>query len=70
MSPAFRTGQLRVCPQLLETIPRPALVSAIVRHATSQPINGEAVVTHHEYEGRRFHLETGTDRESTEIRLS
>jgi hypothetical protein len=71
MRSAFRTGQLRVCPQLLETIPRPALIQAIVVHATTQPdYDGQPIRTNHQHQGRRFYLETGTNRESTEIRLS
>ena len=65
----FRTGQLYVGPDFLESIPRTALICAIVRHATSLPIHGEAVRTHHEHEGRSFYLETGSDRQSTSFRL-
>jgi hypothetical protein len=37
MRPAFRTGPLVADSDLLAAIPRPALVAAIVRHATSLP---------------------------------
>ncbi len=69
MRPAFRTGPLTADPDLLEVLPRTALIAAIVRHATSSPIHGEPVRTHHEHQGVSFHLETDADRRATAIRL-
>jgi hypothetical protein len=65
----FRTGPLLADPDCLETIPRTAIISALVRHATSLPIHGEAIVTHHEHEGMRFRIETDADRQRTSLRL-
>ncbi len=69
MKSAFSTGQLRICPALLDVIPRSALIAAIVRHATSRPEAGP-IRTEHEHDGRRFYLETCPDRLATTIRLS
>jgi hypothetical protein len=70
MRPAFRTGQLIACPDLLNAIPRTAPIAAIVSHATIEPIRGEAVVTHHEEGETRSRLETDVERQSTAIRLT
>jgi hypothetical protein len=70
MRPAFRTGPLVASSELLEAIPRTALVVAIVRHATSSPIHGEAVTTHHEHGPVRFRLETDAERSRTSIQIT
>jgi hypothetical protein len=70
MRPAFRTGPLKADPDLLQAIPRMALIAAIVRHATTSPIHGEAVMTHHEEGETRFQLETDVARQRTLIRFS
>jgi hypothetical protein len=69
MRPAFRTGPLQADPDLLQAVPRVALVAAIVRHATTEPIHGEAVETFHEHGVTHFHLVTDANRQSTQIRL-
>lgn len=65
----FPCGPIRACPDLLEAIDRPAFVAAVIRHATSLPIHGEAVVTHHETGEVRFRIETDARRRSTVVRL-
>ncbi len=69
MTPSFRTGQLRICPYFLEAIPRPAMVAAIVKHATRPPIDGE-IRTQHEHAGKAFVIVTAACRSETRIELA
>jgi hypothetical protein len=65
----FRTGQLHADSDFLSTVPRSAMIKAIVVHATSQPQDGP-ISTRHDHDGQAFVIETGEDRCSTTIRLA
>jgi hypothetical protein len=77
LKPNFRTGQLLPCPVFLATVPRPAMIQALVRHVTdNRPMtDGQPIRSDHDHEGIRFRLETTADRKATilvlnEIRLA
>jgi hypothetical protein len=71
MHPLFRTGQLVANADFLTTVPRSAMIQAIVRHVTEarQIHRGEPIFSQHQHGPHRFHLLTMEDRTKTLIRL-
>jgi hypothetical protein len=71
IKPRFRTGQLVADPNFLTTVPRSAMIAALVRHMTdTRPlVDGQPIRSQHEHGDTRFHLLTTEDRTKKLIRL-
>jgi len=72
MQPAlFRLGAIVATPDFLASVPRPAMVQAIKRHATEhRPIReGRPILSAHAYGNTGFCLRTDAERLQTSIRL-
>jgi hypothetical protein len=69
--PLFRTGQLLASSDFLTTVPRSAMIAAIVRHVTDDRplVDGQPIRSQHDHDGTPFHLLTTEDRTKTLIRL-
>jgi hypothetical protein len=67
----FRLGAIVATPDFLTTVPRPAMVQAIKRHATEyRPIrDGQPILSDHAYGSTGFCLLTDAERLHTSIRL-
>ena len=65
MTSSFRTGQLLASADFLTTIPRPAMIRAIVAHCTAPARDGAIVFSEHTHGGIGFHLVTAPDRSRT-----
>jgi hypothetical protein len=72
MQPAlFRLGAITASSEFLTTVPRPAMVQAIKKHATEpRPIrDGQPIMSNHLHGNTDFYMLTDAERRRTAIRL-
>jgi hypothetical protein len=67
----FRLGAIIASPDFLTTVPRPAMVQAIKKHATDiRPIcDGQPILSFYSHGDTGFHMLTDAKRRFTSIRL-
>jgi hypothetical protein len=71
-TPLFRLGPIIATPDFLSTVPRPAMVQAIKKHATEPRLirEGQPILTHYLHGDIGFQMVTDAERRFTTIRLS
>jgi hypothetical protein len=68
----FRLGPIIASPDFLTTVPRPAMVRAIKKHATEPRLvpEGQPILSHYLHGDTGFHMVTDAARRFTTIRLN